>query len=276
LKLKKTIDQTPEALNRVDNASQKVTSCMNEFLESLKQLPDSSSISIDQNVAELEELIERELSSCSGNIRSAINVIQDENSRRRTNNDKNVDELTKAIVFSSTAITNATGKLVDMAYNSNKNRREKRGAAAIDATFANGIVDATKNVSSSVSSLQSAIRNAINGNIDEEAIVSSSRSIASATSQLVSATRTKSDSETHNLLSNAAKSVANATAELVSALHRAANIIEDNSSNQGGDDDLSQFGFTGSKAQELQQQMRILKLERELERERRRMNKLKN
>jgi len=58
-------------------------------------------------------------------------------------------------------------------------------------------------------------------------------------------------------------------------LSKAANIIEENT-NIVDDEDLSQFGFTGTKAQELQQQMRILKLERELERERKRMNKMKN
>jgi len=266
----KKVDPTPESINQVETASVFVTNSINELLASLKDLPDSQNLSLVHNVAELEDTIDRELSNCSSFIKNSDDTIKRESKTRKSLEDTSLDELAKAIINSSSAITNATGRLVDMAYNSNKKRREKKGQNPIDENFVNGIVEACKAVSNSIDGLQNSVRGAMNGNIDEDAIVSSSRSVTSSTAQLVAATRAKSDSETQNNLSSASKGVANAVSELVSALHRATGIIEG-----GGEEDLTNYEFeTTSRASELQAQMKILRLERELERERKRMQKM--
>jgi len=267
IEVKKNTDQNNENQSQVETASAAVTYSLNELLDALKSLPDAKNLSIDQNLIELENEVESELFNCSTFIKESLFSLEQEN-RNKTNS---VDsDLVNAIVTSTTAISNATEKLVEMAISTNKKRRDKKGPQSqIDPTIANGIIDSTKAIVSSIGDLIQSAKSSINGKIDEESIVTYSRAVASATAQLVAATRAKSDKETQDLLSKAAKAVANATSELVSALQRVTDVIE------GGEEDIMNFDI-GDSNTELQRQMKILKLERELERERRRMQKMGN
>jgi len=255
-----------ENQSNVDSSSSSVSLAINELLEAIKLLPDAIDLSLDQDVTELENEVERELFNCSSFIKESLQSLLNESKK----NIKGDVDLVKAIVSSTTAITRATEKLVDMAISTNKKRREKKGPQSqIDPTIANGIIESTKSVITAIENLIQSAISSVNGKIDEESLVNFSRAVAAATAQLVKATRAKTDVETQNLLSNAAKAVANATSQLVSALQRVTSIIE------GGVDDFTDLGEEqGDRTKELQQQMRILKLERELERERRRMQKM--
>jgi len=186
-------------------------------------------------------------------------------------------DINEAIVKAAQAIASATGTLVSNAYDAQRERVElkyknpaKAGRYANDPTWANGLISASHSVAGSVQALVSSANNAAAGKAEEEALVASARSVASATAHLVSASKAKSDpnSKAQQSLTSAAKSVATATSQLVTAAGQAAQFTEQE---EESDPNQFNFGSAGGKAKELEQQTLILKLEKELERERKRM-----
>jgi len=89
---------------------------------------------------------------------------------------------------------------------------------------------------------------------------------------LVSASKAKSDpnSKAQQSLSAAAKSVSAATSQLLSAAGQVAKFTEQEEEEEAATNAFN-FGSIGGKAKELEQQTLILKLEKELEKERKRM-----
>jgi len=106
------------------------------------------------------------------------------------------------------------------------------------------------------------------GKAEEEELIATARAVAAATAQLVAASRAKSgdDQGSHALVSSAAKAVASATSQLVAAA-KAATAFQEQEAAEVQED----YNFTGGKIKELEQQMKILKLEKELELARKQM-----
>jgi len=140
-----------------------------------------------------------------------------------------------------------------------------------DPTWANGLISAAQQVAAAVQQLVRAANATILGEAGEEAIIASSRAVAQATAHLVAASRAKSDpnSNSQSNLQRAAKSVAVATSELLAAARAATEFQE---LNQDEEDDLNSFGFAGGRVKQLEQQSKILGLEKEIEMQRRQMH----
>jgi len=138
-----------------------------------------------------------------------------------------------------------------------------------DPTWANGLISAAQSVAGAVKELVRAANLAIQGQGSEEALIASARAVAAATAHLVSASRAKSDpsSPSQIALSKAAKLVAHSTSELMSAAHAASEFADD----QLEDDVLDGVSVAGNKVKQLEQQSKILSLEKEIEKERRSM-----
>jgi len=136
-----------------------------------------------------------------------------------------------------------------------------------DPTWANGLISASKNCAGGIMMLVRACNGAIKGDIEEEAIIAVAGNIASSTAQLVTASRVRADvnSRAQKKLDESAKLVARATDRMVASAKQVTEMVE------ASEEILP--GNTSIKSK-LEQQMSILKLEKELEQARRKMGKI--
>jgi talin len=263
---------------KLEQASGTVANSINGLVEALKKLPGAEKVELIDSKNDLDKIAEEELRKCADIITQAAQTLLNYKPPPR---DKKVGvldqmDINEAIVKAAQAIAAATGSLVTNAYEAQRDRvadKAKaggRGRYANDPTWANGLVSASHSVAGSVQALVKSANQAAEGKAEEESLVASARAVASATAHLVSASKAKSDpnSKAQQALSAAAKSVATATSQLVAAAGQAAQFNE-----QEEEIDVNQFNFgtAGGKAKDLEQQALILKLEKELERERKRM-----
>jgi len=184
-------------------------------------------------------------------------------------------DLDTAIVDAAQAVANATGDLVQHAYSAQRDRLEKRKQPGQrynnDPTWANGLISASHGVTDSVQSLVKAANKAATGVADEEELIATARAVASSTAHLVSASRAKADpfSASHRNLSEAAKAVASSTSILVDAATKAGKLADE----AAVEEEFANlpFGGAASKALQMNTHIKILELEKELEKERTRM-----
>lgn len=265
-------------LPKLDNASAKVTAATTQLVEALRKLPNAQNVSLDEK-GDLDKVAEEELLKCANIIKEAARALEAAKPERKTPKIPGVldrIDIDTAIVDAAQAIANATGVLVQHAYSAQKERLEKRRQPGAryrnDPTWANGLISASHGVADSVQSLVKAANKAATGMADEEELVATARAVAASTAHLVSASRAKADpnSQSHKNLSDAAKAVANATSTLVAAATKAGNLADEAAAEAEEVANLS-FGGAASKAREMESQIKILKLEKELEKERMRM-----
>jgi len=191
-----------------------------------------------------------------------------------TSADKVSVDINAALLTATGAIADATQKLVATAEAAQVERCQSTNKRVIkynaDPTWANGLISATSLVNSSIQHLVKSANDAVDGK-GQESLVSATRNVAQATAHLVQASKAKSNPTVATKLSAAAKLVANATAKLVEASNRANEI-----KNMSQEEDLSNLVATDeTRVQELEQQMKILKLENELEKVKRQLARLK-
>eukprot|EP01113_Clastostelium_recurvatum_P011540 TRINITY_DN15891_c0_g2_i1.p1 TRINITY_DN15891_c0_g2~~TRINITY_DN15891_c0_g2_i1.p1 ORF type:complete len:167 (-),score=68.44 TRINITY_DN15891_c0_g2_i1:34-477(-) len=129
--------------------------------------------------------------------------------------------------------------------------------------WSNGLISAAKAVAGATNQMVQSASKAAQGKAEEEELIATARAVAAATAQLVAASRAKSgeDPAGHQILSGAAKAVANATSHLVAAAKAATAMQEQAQEDQAQEEE---YNFTGAKVKELEQQMKILRLEKEL------------
>jgi len=131
-----------------------------------------------------------------------------------------------------------------------------------DPAWARGLISAAQSVAGSVGDLVTSANTAAQGNAEQEALVASAKGVAAATARLVFASRAKADpfSPAQQKLSAAAKSVAAATQQLVIAAQSTAAVVEEEKpeweSNQSA---------INARKMEIEQQTKILKLQKELQ-----------
>ncbi|KYR00680.1 filopodin [Tieghemostelium lacteum] len=240
-----------------------------------KTLPGGQNIQVEEEDTEdLEQTAENELLACVKSIEAATaNLLA---SRPKTTSKVlDANGIAATIVDASSAIAKAVSKLVSSAAVAQSKRRETNLQSGSlykkDPTWSNGLISASKHVAGATTRLVEAAIKSTKGNFEEEELIVTARQVAAATAQLVTASRAKSGDDpqsqaAHMSLSQAAKAVAAATSELVAAA-KAASAFEE----QQIEEDNQEFNFTGSKVKELEQQVKILKLEKELEMARKQM-----
>jgi len=137
----------------------------------------------------------------------------------------------------------------------------------VDPAWANGLISAAHQVAGSVKSLVTAANSSVEGKAQQEALVATSHQVAQATAHLVAASKAKSDPLSKSIfrLGVAAKDVANSTSQLVEAAAKAARWEEEAAEKE----DKVDFDSATGKVKEMEFQMKILKLESDLEKERR-------
>eukprot|EP00026_Physarum_polycephalum_P001759 Phypoly_transcript_01761.p1 GENE.Phypoly_transcript_01761~~Phypoly_transcript_01761.p1 ORF type:complete len:997 (+),score=299.16 Phypoly_transcript_01761:86-3076(+) len=227
----------------------------------------------EQAGLDLDDLAERELRAAAKTIEDAAAALIAAKAARkpRAPND-NKPDVAEAILEAAMAIANATSTLVSSAAIAQRERAETGRARAAqgvpykrDPTWAEGLISAAKAVAQATAALVGAANDAVHGKAGEEGLIAVSKAVAAATSQLVAAARAKSEpnSPTQEKLSSAARSVSHATSLLVAAA-RAASIQDEESEVI----DYSKMSATGFKVKEMEQQMMVLRLEKDLQKAR--------
>jgi len=223
---------------------------------------------------DIEDLAEKELRGCSSAIEACVAKIQkarEDAHNRMQAKEIAVDEqqITEAILEAAQAIAKSTGVLVIAATAVQQEYRKLAGDTANptnvykrDPQWAQGLISAAKTVAGSVQHLVSAANDAAQGNATEEALIVAARAVAAATTQLVTASTVKSDpnSQSAQRLKDAAKQVAGSTEALVTAARDAAKWEEDQANNES-----DQYALSNNQIQKMEQQMEILRLQKQLE-----------
>lgn len=271
--------QDPASQPRIEAASGKVSAAINGLVTSLRKLPNSEHVTLQDAGLDLDAKAEQELLKCASIIENAAKTLlaaKPPPREKKANGVLDKLDIQDAIFDAASAIARATGSLVSTAAVAQRERQENNRKAGNryqnDPTWANGLISASQSVAGSVQDLVGAANEAVSGEkVEEEALIASARAVASSTAHLVAAAKAKSDpsSLSQQNLSKAAKAVANATSALVSAAGKAATFQDELEE----EEDLSAVNFqtASGRKKELEQQMRILRLEKELEKERVRM-----
>jgi len=246
-------------------------------LDKLAQEADKDRIEAEKKFAEngfdLDDLAERELLAAAKTIEDAANSLLATKAKRDPKKEGDMPDVNDAILEAAMAITGATSTLMQAASLAQKERVEKGRQASgnsplyrADPTWSNGLISAAKAVAMSTRGLVDTANKCATGQVipggNEEALVATSSQIASATQQLMSACKSKSDinSPSQHKLSNAAKAVSNSVNLLVAASRAlAANVASEQEL------EFDKLTVTGFKVKEMEQQMAILRLEKELE-----------
>merc|ERR1711879_976913 len=175
-----------------------------------------------------------------------------------------------SIVGGAMAITDAIKTLIQYATILQKENVEAgraRGDSTVykkDVAWSEGLISAACSVAGSVQDLVNKANGVVSGDVENEALVVSSRQVAAATAQLLVASRVRSDPNSKNQqsLEAASKAVSQATRTLVMAAQtevKRETVEEDTRASLNG------LSLTEVKIREMEQQAEILKLEKQLE-----------
>jgi talin len=270
-----------QAQNKIFECSSSVTAALSELVKAINQLPNAKNLSVDELSANKGAEADDEMDKTAKLILDAAKQLdasraeianRKANARNTTSSQAELDrllrqgEIAEAILAAARAITQATAQLVSCAAVCQKERKSEAGPAGQryrnDPTWNNGLISAARAVSDAVVFLVRTANTVLDNKQDEDALVVAAKGIATSTAQLVTASKVRgpaANSKSQTDLSAAAKAVAQATNQLLVATR--------NASDATADDDVTEPGNynpLGGKVKEFEEQMRILKLEREL------------
>ncbi|KRT86932.1 hypothetical protein AMK59_938, partial [Oryctes borbonicus] len=249
-----------------------------EQLVSITALADTISGSLKASPEDLADMIEREMAAMDGAIEEAANRIQDMLSKSREADSGIKLELNEKILDSCTTLMAAIRVLIQ------KSRLlqgeivvQGKGTASAKEFYkrnhqwTDGFISAAKAVAVAANFLLGAADKVVSGQGKLEQLVVGAQEIAASTAQLVVASRVKADRKSHNLeqLSQASKGVTNATGGVVATVKDCSQLMDE------AELDTSNMTLHQAKRLEMDAQVRVLELEKELEQERLRLSALR-
>lgn len=249
-------------------------------LEEVASLGDNISLSLLGEKSEnLDVMIEDEMLAMDKAIEEAANRIQDMLTNSRAADSGIKLEVNEKILDSCTTLMQAIRILVK------KSRLlqaeivgQGRGTASAKEFYkrnhqwTDGFISAAKAVGAAAQFLLTAADKVVVSNGKLEHLVVAAQEIAASTAQLVVASRVKADRNSDNLrqLTQASKGVTTATGTVVATVKDCGQLIEENE-----ELDVSKLSLHQAKRLEMEAQVRVLELEKELEQERYRLSKLR-
>ncbi|KAH6575177.1 hypothetical protein BASA50_007534 [Batrachochytrium salamandrivorans] len=264
---------TSDAKMQLQLGAKAVTVAVTEVVSaSGKLVPDGYVDSKDPNV-----VAERELLSAANAIEAAAKRLAEfrpTEGPRKANADLNFDE---QILEAAKAIAAATSALVRSATGTQREIMARGRAGQTDSmyfsdgTWSDGLVSAARLVAASTSDLCDAANDAVKGNVQRDRVIVCAKNVSSSTVQLLTAAAVRSDptSQAQIRLRAAGKAVTDATEMLVEAAKCDSSGMdeeeEENAANLRADASSS---ATRAKVLEMEAQMNILRMEKELERAR--------
>ncbi|KCV69929.1 hypothetical protein H696_03395 [Fonticula alba] len=227
-------------------------------------------------------IAERELLAAASAIEAAarkLAALQPAEGPRAANEDLPFEE---QIVEAAKAIAMATSALVRSATHTQReivaNDRQTSVRAGTpyhsDGTWSDGLVSAAKAVASATGELCEAANDMVQGKADRARIIATSRAVSGSTQQLLSAATVKSSITSHesqNRLRGAGAQVSKATRALIEAAEQNA-ALDTNPADEVSE--LMASGI-GSRKAEIELQMKMLRMEQELEEARRALSSMR-
>jgi len=269
--------KSPESQAKLSAAASDVAEKISGVVDAASDMPGGENAKKMWAQGEnLEEMAEQELLAAAAVIEEATRALLAAKTRAEERlieaglQDADVNE---AILDAARAIAQATAALVNSASACQKEivatgkGGKSNNTYRRDPTWARGLISAAQAVAGTVQQLVMSANDSTQGQADEEALVASSKAVAAATARLVAASRAKSDplSTTQQRLTNAAKAVANATQGLVTATRAATEAEEKRKEEERDAADRQPLTPTAAKAKEMEAQIKILKLQKELQ-----------
>eukprot|EP00029_Vermamoeba_vermiformis_P006337 TRINITY_DN2454_c0_g1_i1.p1 TRINITY_DN2454_c0_g1~~TRINITY_DN2454_c0_g1_i1.p1 ORF type:complete len:2441 (+),score=869.37 TRINITY_DN2454_c0_g1_i1:57-7379(+) len=250
LELAKLDIKDAERQIKLADAIESVMTSVHNSIEQLKVLPGADNLSLGiADSAQLEQQVAIELQSTAKVVKEVGSSLQKAKGKEVPNVDPVV---TSAVISASEAIVNATGILVEAALKVQQGQQTRKFTPP---AWAQNRLTAAKGVAQGLRSLYSA---STDTKFSGDSLVNSAQSVASSTAQLVAALRTRTEASELDTLNTAARSVAKATDELVRAAQRVKE-FEDGGDVIGMDADADDDAL-----EELNQQVKILALEKQL------------
>ncbi|KAH3731805.1 cytoskeleton assembly control protein [Pelomyxa schiedti] len=246
-------------------AASLISTRCNKFTQAVSVAEQARVVQTDNT--NIDDLAERELLAAAHTIEALAKQLAEAMSRKPKAKPGQID-VNDTILEAAIAISQATSLLVAAAAEAQRDRVARGKAMShitpyvVNATWAEGLISAGKAVAEATNVLVSAANNAASGNTDmaQEGLLAASKRVAASTAQLVAATRSKATllSPSQERVENAAKGVSQATALLVAAANAIASAREKEEEEVGP---MKPHQF---KIKEMEQQMLIIKLEKEL------------
>ncbi|SPO20250.1 related to cytoskeleton assembly control protein [Ustilago trichophora] len=225
---------------------------------------------------DIGDIVEREMMNAASAIDAATAKLQALLSRPRDHNKYSAVDLQvhDAILEASLAITRAIAGLIKASTESQQEIVAKGRGSSTNQQFykknnrwTEGLISAARAVAFATTMLIEAADGVIMGTHSLEQLIVASNEVSAATAQVVAASRVKAEfmSKTQDRLERAAKAVTDACRALVKQVKT----ITDKQSNGAADFDYSQMAAHEFKVKEMEQQVEVLKLEKELTQARR-------
>jgi len=245
---------------------------ISDLVAAARELPGGAHLKLEEDTGvDLEETAAYELNQACQVIENTIAALIANKpllSPRNPGITFDMTNVTDAIYDCCISIAAAAQRLViaTAEFQSNRvdNQKQNPNAYKKDPMWADGLISAAKSIAGATQMLVKSADAVAKREAKEEEIEAVARSIGGATAQLVAAARVKQDmnSPSYQNLSQAAKSIPSAVTKLVAAAKQFAVVEEE------GEEAEQASTYTSNAIRQYEQQMRILRAEKELERAR--------
>ncbi|KAK7064058.1 endocytosis protein end4 [Favolaschia claudopus] len=261
-------NQKREAAMRNGAEARSALTKLSDVVDNL--IPKGAKAGLDKANGDIGDIVEHEMSSAARAIELATERLQALMSRPRDSSRFSAVDLQvhDSILAAAMAITNAIARLIKAATDSQQEIvNEGRGSSSSQQFYkrnnrwTEGLISAAKSVAFSTNLLIESADGVLSGTHSLEQLIVASNEVAAATAQLVAASRVKANlmSKTQERLELAAKAVTEACRALVRQ-------VKAITTKQSQDDlpDYKNMAVMEFKRSEMEQQVEILKLEKEL------------
>jgi huntingtin interacting protein 1 len=249
-------------------------------LEEVAALADNINVSLmGVNAGNLVDMLEDELAQMDKAIEEAANRIQDMLTKSRKADSGIKLEVNSKLLDSCTNLMEAIRILVKKArllqaeiVAQGKGTASAKEFYKRNHQWTDGFISAAKAVGAAAKFLLTAADKVVSSNGKLEHMVVAAQEIAASTAQLVVASRVKADRNSNNLqqLTQASKGVTVATGTVVATVKDCSQLIDENE-----ELDTTNLTLHQAKTLEMESQVRVLELEKELEQERNRLMALR-
>uniref|UniRef100_A0A0B7B1J1 I/LWEQ domain-containing protein n=1 Tax=Arion vulgaris TaxID=1028688 RepID=A0A0B7B1J1_9EUPU len=267
------------AVNKEENLDSKIRD-VSESIEHLMKLAEGLIPKMeDVKAEEIGDMLENEMQGMTSAIESAAAKIQEMLQKTREDNTGVNLEVNENILGSCTELMKAIKVLVEKSRDLQKEIVSSgRGTASATEFYkrnhrwTEGLLSAAKAVGWGATTLLDTADRVVSGKGKFEEIMACAHEIAASTAQLVVSSKVKAERDSKNLaaLSSASKVVNQATAKVVGSAKSASQTVEDQNLM-----DFSSMSLHQTKKMEMQCQIRVMELESNLEKERRKLGELR-
>jgi len=268
----------PQTKTQIQTKGEDLTSLLNDLVGVCNQYPEAMSMTLVEDNLELKA--EQQLLQALEMIKKAaqelsLTTVPEKNKKERSFGQVvglEVDdyEITTELLEAVKEVVGCGSILLECAIIAQSERKEQNKNNVKyrnDPTWANGLISSSKSVAQSLMLLVRACNAAVRGELEDEAIIALSSTVAAATAQLITASRVRANpnSKSQKDLDLSAKQVAKSTDKMVKTAKKFTELREKLEDTLPSNPNL---------INKLEQQMDILRLEKQLEQARRNLGKI--